>query len=163
MSDTTSPLARELEQRVPFRNRSHEVTVGLVRTATLLELVGTRLLAPAGITLAQYNVLRILRGAAPDGLPTLAVRKRLITAAPAITRLIDRLEGAGLAERIAVPDDRRQKLCRITPEGLALLERLDPGIAALDDLAAQVLSDEELARLTEYLDRIREKVRRAHC
>ena len=41
MSDTTSPLARELEQRVPFRNRSHEATVGLVRTATLLELVGT--------------------------------------------------------------------------------------------------------------------------
>lgn len=163
MAEAASPLARELEQRAPFRNRSHEATVGLVRTATLLELVGTRLLAPAGITVAQYNVLRILRGAEPTGLPTLAVRKRLITAAPAITRLVDRLEEAGLARRVAVPDDRRQKLCRITPRGLALLERLDPVIVALDDLAAQVLSDEELARLTEYLDRIREHVRRAHC
>jgi DNA-binding MarR family transcriptional regulator len=125
--------------------------------------VGTRLLAPSGITLAQYNVLRILRGAEPEGLPTLAVRKRLITAAPAITRLIDRLEHAGLAVRVAVPGDRRQRLCRITPGGLALLERLDPVIVALDDLAAEVLSDKELGQLTELLDRIRKRIVQSHC
>jgi DNA-binding MarR family transcriptional regulator len=69
---------------------------------------------PRGITLQQYNVLRILRGAGLGGLPTLEIGARMIEEAPGITRLLDRLERKALAERRRCPRDGRRVLCRIT-------------------------------------------------
>ena len=82
-----------------------------------------------GLTIGQYNVLRILRGA-PHGHPRSEILRRMVEPAPDVTRLVDRLEARGLVERDRSDKDRRLSITRITPKGLAMLERLDPDIAS---------------------------------
>ncbi len=150
-----SPLQVELGQRVPFRNPSHEALVGVARTASVLERAVACQLRPWSLSLAQYNVLRILQGALPDGLPTLSIRDRMIDPAAAVTRLVDKLEKAGLVGRERVGTDRRQVLCRITEKGTALLVELDPIVTAVNASVAGVLDDEELKVFNGMLDRVR--------
>jgi len=107
-----------------------------------------------GLTVHQYNVLRILRGAGPEGKPSQSIAADMISKVPDVTRLVDRLSAAGLAARRPDPDDRRVVRVVILPKGLDLLARMDEPI---HDLHAQVLADlsaEELATLTELLARI---------
>ena len=152
---TPSPLQVELRQQVPFRDPSHEALVGVARSASVLERAVACRLRPWHLSLAQYNVLRILQGAAPDGLPTLAIRDRMIDPAAAVTRLVDKLVQAELVARERVGSDRRQVLCRITAKGTALLAELDPIVTAVNTSVAQALSDEELREFNRMLDRIR--------
>jgi DNA-binding MarR family transcriptional regulator len=157
MSDdpTPSPLQAELGQRVPFRGPSHEAVVGLARTASVLERAMACRLREWSLSLAQYNVLRILRGAAPDGLPTLSIRDRMIDPAAAVTRLVDKLERAGLVVRARIGSDRRQVLCRITEKGSALLAELDPIVTAVHEQVAAALSETELRILNGMLSKVR--------
>ncbi len=107
------------------------------------------------ITLQQYNVLRILRGAGDAGLPTLEIADRMIERAPGITRLLDRIEKLGLVARERSAEDRRQVWCKITPEGLRQLEHLDQTVTALDEDALSALSDKEVKTLLKLLNRVR--------
>lgn len=150
-----SSLQTEIGQTRPFRSAAQEALLGIARTASVIDRLATRMLAPAGLSTAQYNVLRILRGAGPDGLPTLAIRCRMIDPAAAITRLVDKLEQAGWVARERMSDDRREVRCRITPSGLALLEQLDPVINAIDDRLGELITDEDLDHLSATLERIR--------
>lgn len=156
MTPHRSPLQEELQQRRPFRSRREEVLLALLRTAAIVKRPVARVVEEHQLSLAQYNVLRILRGAGAEGLPTLAIRERMIEEAAGITRLIDKLEHAGLVrrDRTASPD-RRQVYCRITDAGLALLARLDPDVTAADDEALMMLDEEQLDRLLALLDLIR--------
>src|SRR3954469_12277006 len=120
-----SALQRELRQRRPFQSPAHEAVVGLLRTADLIRRHAAALVEPHGVTVQQFNVLRILRGAGTDGLPTLEVAERMIEQTPGVTRLLDRLEAKELVRRQRCPKDRRQHLCWITEKGLSLLEKLD--------------------------------------
>jgi DNA-binding MarR family transcriptional regulator len=156
---TPSPLQAELSQRVPFRGPSHEAVVGLARTASVLERAVACRLRDWSLSLAQYNVLRILQGAAPDGLPTLTIRDRMIDPAAAVTRLVDKLEKAGLVARARIGSDRRQVLCRITEQGSALLAELDPMVTAVHEQVATALSETELQTLNAMLDRVRAAMR----
>lgn len=113
---------------------------------------------PFGITQPQYNVLRILRGAGAGGLPTLAVRDRLVDEAPGITRLVNKLEHARLLRRERSTPDRRQVMCYITKEGLALLKRVDPLIEAAADSGPLALSEREQTSLIRLLDKVRRKL-----
>jgi len=99
--------------------------VALMRTADLVRRHASALLEPHGLTLQQYNVLRILRGAGADGLPTLEIADRMIERTPGITRLLDRLEAKELVRRQRCPKDRRQHLCWATPKALAILQKID--------------------------------------
>jgi DNA-binding MarR family transcriptional regulator len=108
---------------------------------------------PAGISVAQYNVLRILRGAGTDGLPTLAIRDRMIEEAPAITRLLDKLDAAGLVLRDR-GEDRRQVRCTISADGLALLAGLDAAVSAVDETVLGAIPDPELHTLLALLGAI---------
>lgn len=117
MSDRTSAphnLQQELQQTRPFRSDAQEAALALLRTASVVSRRFARVVEPQGLSLAQYNVLRILRGAGPDGLPTLAIRDRMIDEGSTVTRLLDKLEAAGLVTRDRSRPDRRQVLCRIT-------------------------------------------------
>jgi MarR family transcriptional regulator, organic hydroperoxide resistance regulator len=152
-------LLDELQQSRPFPSPGQEAVVGIARTASVLNRMAAAILDPEGISVAQYNVLRILRGAGADGLPTLSIRDRMIDPAAAITRLVDKLETAGLISRERVPGDRRQVICRITPAGTALLARLDPAMRATDAVLATELSDDELKILNRFLAKIRRAVR----
>ena len=155
MPPTESSLQKEIRQSKPFRSRGHEALLGLLRTASLLRQGVARTVEPHGITPQQYNVLRILRGAGEEALPTLEIADRLIEPCPGVTRLLDRLEARGLASRRRCPEDRRQVLCRITEAGLALLDETRPEIDAMEASALDVLEPAELDQLIGLLDRIR--------
>jgi DNA-binding MarR family transcriptional regulator len=111
-------------------------------------------LAHKDLTLQQYNVLRILRGARPQPLPTLAIADRMIEHTPGITRLLDGLARKGLVERERSAEDRRTVLCGITAAGLALLDELDQPVDASDRSAVASLSEGEQATLVALLKRI---------
>lgn len=153
-------LLEEIQQSRPFDSPADEALVALMRTATLIRRAIAQRVEPYGISPAQYNVLRILRGAGPDGLPTLAVRDRLIEEAPGITRLIDKLEDAGYVRRERTGSDRRVVHCVITDKGLRLLDAMDTLIKETASLVARGLPDpEEQDQLIGLLQRVRDGVR----
>jgi DNA-binding MarR family transcriptional regulator len=153
--EEASPLQREIRQNKPFRSRGQQVVVALLRTADVVRRGLDRVLQPYDITPQQYNVLRILRGAGEQGLPTLEIGERMIEHAPGVTRLLDRLEAKALVRRERCPQDRRQVLCWLTAAGLALVERLDEPIDAADAAAVAMLGPEEQETLLRLLDDIR--------
>src|SRR5213078_2794277 len=114
--------------------------VALIRTADVVRRAVGDVVEPHGITAQQYNVLRILRGAGQDGLPTLEIAERMIEQTPGITRLIDRLESKRLVERERSSIDRRCVYCRITKAGLDLLARLDAPVQDASGLSLQSLT-----------------------
>lgn len=155
MTAATSRLQREIRQTRPFASPSAEAVVALLRTTDRLRRFLARTVEPRGITLQQYNVLRILRGAGDDGLPTLEIAERMIEAAPGVTRLLDRLEAKRLVRRERCLRDRRQILCWITPAGLGLVDALDEPMRRADAVALQALSDPRVAELLSLLDEVR--------
>ena len=152
----SSAVQQEIAQTRPFHSVGAEVAVGILRTAAVVARYFNQVTSPRGITIQQYNVLRILRGAGPDGLPTLTIRDRMIHEAPGITRLVDKLEHAGLVRRERSSPDRRQVFCHITPKGIALVEELRLPIDAADDMAVTMLSPEQQRQLIKLLDSVRE-------
>jgi DNA-binding MarR family transcriptional regulator len=144
---------------VPFRSQTEEAAVTLMRTASVLSRTMARAIEPEGISVAQYNVLRILRGAGRGGMPTLMIRDRMIEEGASITRLLDKLEEAGYVRRERCRPDRRQVIGYLTDAGAALLDRLDPAVHAAGSGAMGVLVDAELAALVSLLDRIRSATR----
>lgn len=150
-----SRIQQEIKQTRPFRSTAQEAGIALLRTTDLVRRRMSAVLEAEGVTVQQYNVLRILRGAGPEGLPTLEIAERMIEQAPGITRLLDRLEAKGLVSRERCPTDRRQVTCRIAKPGLALLAALDPIVDALDDSMLGDLTRAELKQLIQLLDRIR--------
>ena len=157
-----SSLLRELRQSKPFPSNREEAFVALLRTADVLRWRISEVLEPEGISLAQFNVLRILRGARATGLPTLEIGARLIEQSPGITRLIDRLEIAGLVRRERPRKDRRQVICHIEKKGLDILARLDTRVPEASEVLFAGLSSPEIDRLIGSLDAIR-KACAARC
>ncbi len=155
MADSRSALRDEIKQKRPFQAGGAEVAVGILRTAAVLERHYNQIVIKRGITIQQYNVLRILGGAGVEGMPTLVIRDRMIHEAPGITRLLDRLEQSGLARRERQTADRRQVMCFITEDGLKLLADLDAEVVAADRAAVCMLNPEEQRQLTELLDAVR--------
>jgi len=134
--------------------RHKAVVISVLRTADRMRRRGEALLAPHDITLQQFNVLRILRGARPDGLCTLAIAQRMIEQTPGITRLIDRLEKKELVRRVRSEEDRREVWCRITPAGERLLARLDDPVEAFDRAAVRALTPADQEQLTALLGQL---------
>ena len=151
----TSRIQREIGQRRPFRSTAQEATVALLRTASVVSRTVSRALEPSGLSLAQYNALRIIRGAGTAGVATLAVRERMIEEGTTITRILDKLEAAGLIRRTRSQPDRRQVLCVATAKGLRLLAELDPRVDAADETAMAGLGAERLGTLLALLDDVR--------
>jgi len=135
--------------------QAKEAFVALVSTAEQVRTVSAAIFEPYGITGQQYNVLRILRGAEPEGLPMLTIADRMIERAPGITRMIDRLEAKGLVARERCGVDRRCVYCRITKQGLDLLARLDQPVDESTRAAFAALNRQELEQLIALLERVR--------
>ena len=154
MPEPDSALAREIRQKKPFRSARHEAALGLLKTVDLLRRRGSEILEPFGVTDQQYNVLRILRGAGRDGLPTLEIAHRMIERTPGITRLIDRLEKKKLVVRRRCETDRRQVYCVLAPAGTRLLARMDEPVAKMDSLLSS-LSNADVSTLIRLLDVLR--------
>ncbi len=116
-------LREEIRQNKPFASPAQEALLALSRTTDLLQRRFAELVEPYGISLQQYNVLRILRGAGQEGTPTLEIADRMIQRTPGITRLLDKLEAKHLVRRKRCPEDRRQVLVLDHRSGLARARR----------------------------------------
>ena len=156
----TSRIQQEIKQSRPFKSRSQEAAIALMRTADLVRRSVGGIVEPFDLTPQQYNVLRILRGAGEEGLPTLEIAERMIEQTPGITRLIDRLETKHLVSRERCKTDRRRVWCRITRDGLGLLEparQTDPRRGRLGagqpDLARARSTDRPSRQSTQRFER----------
>lgn len=155
----TSQLQSELKQQRPFESLEAEASLSILRTAAEMEYQASEVLKPHGLTLTQYNALRILRGAGQGGLCRNEVRDRLIAKVPDATRLLDRLEEMGLVVRTREGEDRRFVLTRITQAGLDLLDRLAEPVAALHREQLGHVGAEKLQNLIELLGELRRRCR----
>jgi DNA-binding MarR family transcriptional regulator len=141
---------RLLQQR--FESPAAEAMLNLFVAADHLHQKGEAVCAEFGISIAQFNVLRILRGVHPDGHPRCEIARRMIEKAPDVTRLVDRLEAEGLVRRDRSESDRRLSITRITGRGLELLEKIDLPMRCLHDYFAERVSRRdcrELSRICE--------------
>jgi DNA-binding MarR family transcriptional regulator len=151
-------LSDEIKQTKPFASLAEEAFLNLQRTAEALARVGTETLKAYGITGTQYNVLRILRGAEPNGLPCTEIGERMVTRDPDVTRLLDRLDRQGLVTRERSAEDRRVVTTRITSKGLELLASLDEPMSAMHQRQLAHMSDGELESLIDALQTARANV-----
>jgi DNA-binding MarR family transcriptional regulator len=154
-----SAIQSEIRQQRPFASPAEEGVVALIRTADLLRRRLAQVVEGHGITLQQYNVLRILRGAGEAGLPTLDIADRMVEQAPGVTRLMDRLEAKGLVRRERCAHDRRQVLCWIGAPGLDVLRALD--VPMNDEARAfmDVLGKDDLETMLGLLEALRKERR----
>jgi DNA-binding MarR family transcriptional regulator len=139
----------------PFKSVEEEAILSIARTAALLEHAGAEALKPFSLTITQYNVLRILRGAGNEGLCRNEVGERLVTKVPDVTRLLDRMEAAGLIDRQRGGDDRRFVTTRITEKGLRLLEKIDRELPAMHGGQLGHVSQKRLKELISILEEVR--------
>lgn len=147
----TPTLRDEIRQTRPFASLEQEATLSIERTSAVLRHALAEALKPFGITGTQLNVLRILRGAGPTGLCRNEIGDRLIAQVPDVTRLLDRMEEAGLVTRTRSTEDRRLVHTQITPDGLTLLARLDGPLVDLHRRQLGHLSPEQLRSLIDLL------------
>ncbi len=156
-----SLLQKELQKKNPFECHEQEVALNLLRTTDFLAREVHSLFERHGLSGPQYNVLRILRGHRDTGLPCQKIVTQMVTQMPDITRLVDRLEAAGLVRRERTDADRRLVIVHIAPAGLDLLARLDKPILDLHRTQMEHLSTAELAELNRLLVKLRQPDRQA--
>lgn len=148
MPETSRPSATVSPQQEAF--------LSIVRAEVALADAVESVLVPYGLSATQYNVLRILRGAGASGLCRNEIRDRLLSRMPDVTRLLDRMEEAGLLERERRADDRRQVETRLTRKGKDLVDRLDAVVEAQHQRALGHLTPEQLRTLNRLLALVRE-------
>ena len=128
--------------------------IALQRAADKLALQVEQLLKANGLTAAQYNVMRILRGAEPEGLPCSGISERMISHDPDMTRLLDRMEKRDLITRQRQSDDRRVVKTRITSGGLDLLKKLDSPVHELHRRQFAHMGNARVKALADLLEEI---------
>ena len=139
-----------------FDSPQQEVFLNLWRTYDRLRALEDDLFGRFGLTAQQYNALRLLRAALPGKVPTLSIATRLVSRAPDITRLLDRLQERGLVERERPADNRRVVRVGITEAGVALLDELAPTVRACHEAQLGHLDEQQMATLVSLLSRARE-------
>jgi DNA-binding MarR family transcriptional regulator len=150
-----APLKDELKMTKPFKSLEEEAILSVARTAAVMEHAGAEVMKRFDLTITQYNVLRILRGAGEDGLCRNEVGERLVTKVPDVTRLLDRIESSGLITRQRGTADRRYVTTRITDKGLKLLEKIDRELPALHTRIVGHMSQKKLKELVDLLEEVR--------
>ena len=128
--------------------------VTILKTADLLSREAELIIKAAGLTPTQYNVLRILRGAEPQGLPCRVIGDRMISRDPDLTRLLDRLENQGYITRERQTDDRRVIKTRITAKGLKQLKKLDQPVHDVHHRQFRHMTSARLKKLAELLQEV---------
>jgi DNA-binding MarR family transcriptional regulator len=145
----------EIRQTRPFESAADEAVVTLLATADRVRTTLAAVTEARDITLQQYNVLRILRGAGDEGVPTLEIASRMFEKSPGITRLLDRLEAKKLVRRVRCRQDRRQVLCHATEAARRCLAGLDRPVADAGRGLLAPLDAGRTADLIRLLDAVR--------
>lgn len=135
-----------------FESPALEAMLNLIVAADHLQQRVDEVCGRYGVTSAQYNVLRILRGARPDGYSRCDIARRLLQRAPDVTRLIDRLETQQFVERVRTDSDRRLSITRISPKGMELLDAMHSDMQSIQTYVGERVSRRdcrELSRICE--------------
>jgi len=154
-----SAVGKEIHQAKPFAALEEELLVSLLRTTDVLHERFEQIVRPFNISMTQYTVLRILRGAEPAGRTCGEIGERMIAREPDVTRLLDRMDKAGLIGRTRDSKDRRVVLTRITGSGLKLLDEMEPKMRELDGLL-KPMGERKIETMLKLLDEVRERVRK---
>lgn len=152
----TGKILAEIKQTRPFPSLEAEAAVNLVRTADAVLRGMEAVLKPWALSVAQFNALRILRGAGSAGLPCGEIAARMVTRDPDVTRLLDRLEARGLIDRERDTADRRVVLTRIRPAGLRILSQVDGPLERANLRRLGPLGRKRLRQLVSLLEAVRE-------
>jgi DNA-binding MarR family transcriptional regulator len=152
-----SGLQDEIRQSVPFASLREELWLNLSRTAAEIGHVIEQKLRPFGLSPTQYNVLRILRGAGPEGLCQYEIKARLVARVPDVPRILERMAKSGWVERVRAKSDRRLVLTTLSECGRKLVDELNGPLPAMMSEMFQALSDAEMARLNELLVEARKR------
>jgi len=144
----------EIQQK-SFKSEAHKAYINIVYTANFLGVKQAAVFKPFGITPAQFNVLRILRGQHPKPATVNLLMERMLDKTSNVSRIMDKLEVKKLATRKQCPNDRRSVDILITDAGLDLLKKMDVAIEA-QKIGLQNLSDAEAQELNRLLDKIRD-------
>jgi len=147
---------RSQAPRAPLPLEDH-LFVAILKTADTLSQEAEQVIKFAGLTMAQYNVLRILRGAEPEGLLCRGISERMISRDPDITRLLDRMESHGWITRQRQKEDRRVVKTRITEDGLSALKKLDQPIRELHKGQFRHMTASQLKSLAKLLAEIEKR------
>ena len=148
-------LQREVHKKTPFDSHRQEAYLNLLRTHDVLSARFDELFQRHGLSQPQYNALRIVAAAGRDGIPSQTIGEHLVARSPDVTKLVDRLEHAGLVARERSDADRRCVLVSATAEGRALLRRLRPKVSALHSAQMPGLSESQVRQLIALLERAR--------
>lgn len=150
-------MGEKLKQRLKqdkFTGIEHEALLNLFLANNFIKKKMDDVCQASGITSAQYNVLRILRGTYPEGYPRCEIIVRMIDQAPDVTRIIDNLEKQDLILRENSPEDRRLSITKITKKGLLLIENMGPEVDSLNKYLRDSLSEAEIIQLSEICEKI---------
>ncbi|MCC5934753.1 MAG: MarR family transcriptional regulator [Candidatus Cyclonatronum sp.] len=150
-------MSTKIEEEVflhTFRNEYHKGIVNLVYTYGFVQSRLQQLFSEHGLTMQQFNILRILRGSYPDSCSNTDIKERMLDKNSDVTRIVNRLINQNLVERRICPDDKRKVEIRIKDDGLKLLSEID---ARSDDEDAilENLNEHEIYELNRLLDKIR--------
>jgi len=151
-------LAEEIQQARPFEGVQQEAYLSILRTAAELSRQTAVFLKDYGLTAAQFNVLRILRGAGVSGLCRHEIAERMVTAMPDVSRLLDRMEKLGWIARERSAKDRREVSTVITPAGLEKIAGLDKPMQRLHEKQFDGVEKGKLKKLAGTMATIRERV-----
>jgi DNA-binding MarR family transcriptional regulator len=146
-----------------FDSAEQEAFLNLWRTYDCLKAVEDELFGQYQLSAQQYNALRLLRSAHPDGLQTLALGRRLISRCPDTTRMLDRLEARGLVVRGRRSENRRVVDVQITPQGLELLENMQLEVRQMHQRQLGHLNRSQLTEFTRLLKQIRKPHEDSSC
>ena len=138
-----------------FRNEQHKAALNLMFTSYRLKSEVTKALKPFGLTSAQYNVMRILKGSSPQAMCVKQIGQRMIEPSSNVPRILDRLELKKYVTRMRSESDGRETLIELTPEGAELLKKVSETVTQMDGSHVN-LTDSEARLLNDLLDKSRE-------
>lgn len=150
-------MGQKLKQRLKqekFTSAAQEALLNLFLANNFLKKRMDDVCLRAGITSAQYNVLRILKGAHPEGYPRCEIIPRMIDQAPDVTRIIDNLEKQELILRENSSVDRRLSITKITDKGLGLIKKMEAEVDLLNKYLQDCLTESEVTQLSEICEKI---------
>jgi DNA-binding MarR family transcriptional regulator len=148
-------LAEEIGRNRPFDSLEQELFLNLIRTSEWLQCEFAKVFKAHGITQPQFNVLKILEVEDGYGIPIQKIAQRMTTLSSDVTRLVDRLERAGMVERFRSDKDRRVIYVRLTETGKGMVEELAQPLAEAHKSTKRHLDRRELELLNKLLFELR--------
>ena len=147
-------LARRIKQNSAFESRAQEAILNLFVASAQMRREVEQVCADHDLSFAHYNILRILRGAHPEGHPRCEIIERMLDPSPDVTRLIDKLVDRGVVERKRSQEDRRMTIHHITRQGQNLLEEMQPHITNVQNQFGRRVADRDLDHLIRICEGI---------